>query len=82
MTEMENLGLPYAVPLFSLIGRVLLGFRDVGLTMILATPTWPAQPLNSQTLDLCITEPLLLSQFQELLVDPKGQVHPLCRTRL
>ena len=45
--------------------------------MILVTPNWPAQPWYSQILDLCITESLLLPQSQELLVDPKGQVHPL-----
>ena len=45
--------------------------------MILVTPNWPAQPWYSQILDLSITEPLLLPQSQKLLVDPKGQVHPL-----
>ena len=64
-------------PPFPLIGRVLLGVRKEGLTMILATPNWRAQPWYSQILDLYITEPLLLPQSQELLVDSKGQVHPL-----
>ena len=73
----KNLGLLYALPPFSLTGRVLLRVREEGLTMILVTPNWPAQPWYSQILDLCITEPLLLPQSQELLVDPKGQVHPL-----
>ena len=45
--------------------------------MILVTPNWPAQPLYSQILDLCMKEPLLLPQSQELLVNPKEQVHPL-----
>ena len=73
----KNLGLLYALPPFSLTGRVLLRVREEGLTMILVTPNWPAQPWYSQILDLCITESLLLPQSQELLVDPKGQVHPL-----
>ena len=60
--------------------------------MILVTANSPAQPWYSQILDfffffffiyhesildLCVTEPLLLPQSQELLVDPKGQVNPL-----
>ena len=45
--------------------------------MILVTPNWPALPWYSQILDLCITESLLLSQSQDPLLDPKGQVHPL-----
>ena len=45
--------------------------------MILVTPNWSPQPWYSQILDPCITDPLLLPQSQELLVDFKGQVHPL-----
>ena len=73
----KNLGFLYAFPPFSLIGRVLLRVREEGLTMILVAPNWPAQPWYSQILDLCIREPLLLPQSQELLVDPKEQVHSL-----
>ena len=73
----KNLGLLYAFLPFSLIGRVLLRVKKKALTMILVTPNWHAQPWYSQILDLCITEPLLLPQSQELLVDPKGQVHAL-----
>ena len=72
----KNLGFLYAFR-FSLTGRVLLRVREQGLTMILVTPNWLAQPWYIQILDLYITEPLLLSQSQELLVDPKGQVYPL-----
>ena len=67
----KNLGILYASPPFSLIGRVLLRAREEGLKMILVTPNWPAQSWYSQILDLCITEPLLLPQSQELLVDLK-----------
>ena len=73
----KNLGLLYAFTLFSLIGRILLRVREIGLTMILVTANWPIQPWYSRILELCITEPLLLPQSQKLLVDPKGQVHPL-----
>ena len=76
-TEMEKPGTSMCFPPFSLIGRVLLRVREEGLTMILVTPNWPAQPWYSQVLDLCITEPLLLPQSQEHFLDPKGQLHPL-----
>ena len=48
----ENLGLLCAFLPFSLIGRVPLRVREEGLTMILVTPSWPAQPWYSHTLDL------------------------------
>ena len=57
----KNLGLLYAFPPFSLIGRVLLRVREEGLTMTLATPNWPAQPWYGQILDLCITDPTPIS---------------------
>ena len=48
-----------------------------GINNDFGNANWPAQPWYSQILDLCITEPLLLPQSQELLVDPKRQVNPL-----
>ena len=73
-TEMEK---PGTFPPFLTDRESSLRVREVGSTTILVTPNWPVQPWYGQILDLCITEPLLLPQSQELWVDPKGQVHPL-----
>ena len=70
--EWKNLGLLYAFPSFSLTGQVFLRVREEELTMILVTPNWPTQPWYSQILQLYKTEPVLLSQSHERLVDPKG----------
>ena len=49
--------------------------------MMLVTPNWPAQPWYSQLLALCIEDPPLLPDYEELLVDLKGQVHSLLLNR-
>ena len=69
-TMLENLGSPIWFPSFLLIGKVFLRVGEERLTMILVTQPWYVQILN-----LSIAEPLLSSQSQKLLLEPKEQGH-------
>ena len=73
----KHRGLLYAFSPFSMTGRVLLKVKTKEVDVILITPRWPAQPWYSQVLESSVTEPLLLPQLRNILVDPQGQVHPL-----
>ena len=76
-TELETLGLLYAFPPFSMIGKVLLKVKTEEVDVILITPNWPAQHWHRQVSGLSVAEPLLLPQLSNILVNPRGQVHPL-----
>ena len=47
------------------------------MDVILIKPSWPAQYWYSQVLELSATEPLLVPQLSNILVNPQGQAHPL-----
>jgi len=70
-------GLVYAFPPFSLIGKVVRKVKTDMVSLILVTPSWPAQSWYNQVLELCIANPLLLPLDLDLLKSPQGQIHPL-----
>ena len=76
-TEMEKPGTSICFTPFLTDRKSSLKSQGRGINNDFGNFSWPAQPWYGQILDLCITEPLLLPQSQELLVDPKGQVHPV-----
>ena len=78
MIQNWNIGLPYAFPPFSMISRVLLKIKqECDLLLILIAPVWSTQPWYPELLNLCVREPVLLPQGQEILKSPKNIVHPL-----
>ena len=73
-----NIGLSYAFPPFSMISRVLLKIKQECVPLlILIAPVWSTQPWYPELLNLCVREPVLLPQGQEILISPKNIVHPL-----
>ena len=76
-TEIEKPGTSICFSPFLTDRKSSLKSQGRGINNDFGNFNWPAQPWYGQILDLCITEPLLLSQSQEFLVDPKGQIHPL-----
>ena len=76
-TTLEHRGLLYAFPPFPMIGKVLLKVKTEKVDVILITLSWPAQPWYSQVLELSLTEPLLLPQLSNILVNPQGQAYTL-----
>ena len=78
MIQNWNIGLPYAFPPFSMISRVLLKIKQECVPLlILIAPVWSTQPWYPELLNLCVREPVLLPQGQEILISPKNIVHPL-----
>ena len=73
-----NVGLPYAFPPFSMISRVLLKIKQECVRLlILIAPVWSNQPWYPKLLNLCVREPVLLTQEKEILIGPKNIIHPL-----
>jgi hypothetical protein len=77
----ENM-FPFAFPPFSLIGRVLKRLEQFPIKMILITPVWPSQPWYPSLLHMSIQRPLLLPVRHNLLLNPKGDSHPMLSPRL
>ena len=74
----KHLGLLYAFPPFSMIGKVLLKVKTEKVDVLLIKPSWPAQAWYSQVLELSVTEPLLLPQLSNKLTQIlMGLVPPL-----
>ena len=76
-TKLETSGATVCFSPFFMIGKVLLKVKTEKVDVILITPSWPAQLWYSQVLELSVTEPLLLPQLSNILVNPPGQMHPL-----
>jgi len=73
----------YAFPPFALIGRCLQKVRVEQSTIVLVAPLWRNQAWFPMLLDLAVELPLLIPHCNDLLLDPKGQPHPLvCSNRL
>ena len=68
---------PYAFPPFSLVGKVLKKLDQHPLEMILIAPVWPSQPWYPLLLCRAVQMPLLLPRSSNLLVNPKGEFHPM-----
>ena len=57
---------------FSMISRVLLKIKQECVPLlILIAPVWSTQPWYPELLNLCVREPVLLPQGQEILKSPK-----------
>ena len=68
----------YAFPPFCLIPRVLSKIQqDQVHTVTLITPCWQTQLWYPQVLGMLIRRPILIPSSTTLLVDPKGNPHPL-----
>ena len=68
----------YAFPPFKLVDRCLSyldSFPHCEMTLI--CPFWPTQPSFPRLLQRSIACPRLIPSFDDLLLDPKGQPHPL-----
>ena len=73
----------YAFPPFSLIGRCLQKVRTEESTIVLVAPVWWNQAWFPMLLELAVQLPLLIPHCNNLLLDPKGQQHPLvCSNKL
>ena len=72
---------PYAFPPFCLIGRALRKMLKHHISMIIVTPVWTSQPWYPLMLDLSIQNPILLPEKQDLLSNPRMEVHPLIKNR-
>ena len=78
MIQNWNIGLPYAFPPFSMISRVLLKIKQECVPLlILIAPVWSTQPWYPELLNLCVREPVLLPQGQEILKSPKIYCPPI-----
>lgn len=68
----------YAFPPFSLIPRVLHKVvQDQAHTLILIAPVWQTQPWYPRLLQLLVSNPILIPQTPDLLVNALKEVHPL-----
>ena len=71
----------YAFPPFNLLGRCLKKIckERVQLAVVIA-PVWQGQSWYPALLESLVDLPILLPHFQQILVNPSGQVHPLVRS--
>ena len=69
----------YAFPPFSLIGRCIRKVALQRTKMILITPVWTSQSWYPNLLEMSVSQPIILPGSKHLLLDPKGQAHPLVR---
>ena len=61
-----------------MISRLLLKIKqDCVPLLILIAPVWSTQPWYPKLVNLCVREPVLLSQGREILISSKNIVHPL-----
>ena len=68
----------YAFPPFCLIPCVISKIKkDQVHTVTLITPCWQTQLWYPQVLGILIRRPILILSSTTLLVDPKGNLHPL-----
>ena len=70
-------GRNYAFPPFCLIIRTLAKLREKGGELILVTPVWPTQAWYPSLLDMSVSLPVLLPVTPNLLLGPRGEIHPL-----
>ena len=78
MIQNWNIGLPYAFASFSMTWRELLKTKQECVPLlILIALVWSTQTCYPELLNLCVREPVLLPQGQEILISPKIIVHPL-----
>lgn len=69
------------LPPLLLIGRVLAKVRSEKYKLVLVAPVWQAQHWYSLLLEMCVQNPILLPSNQDLLRNPKGELHPLGRNQ-
>ena len=68
----------YAFPSFSMINKVLNKVKqDKVEKKLLVAPTWQSQTWYPILLSMSIEKPILLPQYQHLLINPQKQLHPL-----
>ena len=70
----------YAFPPFALIGKCLQKVRAEQSTIVLVAPVWRNQAWFPMLLDLAVELPLLIPHSNSLLLDPRGEPHPLLRS--
>ena len=78
MIQNWEMGLPCVFPHFSLISKKLLKAKQecVPLLVLIAS-VWSIQAWNQKLLNFSVKEPVLLTNGKEILISPKGIVHPL-----
>ena len=69
----------YAFPPFCLIGQCLQKTIKHQNRLIIITPVLTTSPWYPLLLEMCIKAPILLPQQQNILLNPKGETHPLIR---
>jgi hypothetical protein len=67
----------YAFPPFPLINQTLQRVRDQGLSLLLIAPDWAQQTWYPLLLQLLVDYPRTLPGLPHLLLNPRGQQHPL-----
>ena len=68
----------YAFPPFSLIGRCLTKVRQEKVSrLVLIAPMWPTQPWFPVLQSMAVREPVMIPQTPDLLLNHRGEVHPL-----
>ena len=76
-TELGN-GFPCVIPHFSLISRKFLKAKQECVPLlVLIGSVWSIQAWNRKLLNFFVKEPVLLTNGKEILINPKGIVHPL-----
>ncbi len=73
--------LAFVFPPFCLLPHVLRKVKEDRATVLLIAPTWTTQIWYPMLLELTITNPILLPQWENVLFQPhSGQPHPLSRS--
>ena len=68
----------YAFPPFSLIGRCLTKVRQERVPeLVLIAPVWPTQPWFPVLFSMAIRRPILIPVSGDLLINHRGDSHPL-----
>ena len=74
-------GLNYAFPPFNLIGRVLAKVQRERANLILITLAWQTQSWFPKLMEMAVAIPILLPSYENLLSNPKREIHPLLENR-
>ena len=67
----------YLFPPFAMNSRCLMKVRQDKTSVVLIAPPWQTQPWFPNLLSLLVDNQILLPPYKDILLSPKGQVHPL-----
>ncbi|CAC5413745.1 unnamed protein product [Mytilus coruscus] len=68
-------------PPFCLIAQRLKKIKAEKTTVVLATPSWMAQPCDAILQEISIQHPILLPTFPRLLQSHQGESHPMIQNK-